>query len=580
MVRPAHLKKLLPLAFTFIFTASACGDDSTGGAGGAGTGVGGSGAGGSGTGAGGTGAGGTGGAAACIPGSVERCFDGPAGTEGVGICAAGQRTCADDGSGYGPCEGQVTPGEEDCATMVDENCNGQVNEAGAGCLCEPGSTSACYSGAPGTEGVGACIAGQRTCGSDGRSYGPCIGGVFPAPESCATPLDDDCDGEVNEAGAGCACTPGTTAPCYSGPAGTDGVGACVAGTQRCNAEGMGYGPCQGEVTPAPETCATPIDDDCDGRVNEEGADCGCVPNTTAPCYSGPAGTEGVGACTAGTMTCNADGIGYGPCQGEVTPAPETCATPVDDDCDGQVNEEGAGCICAPSTAAPCYSGPAGTEGVGACVAGTSICNAEGTAYSPCTGEVTPAAETCATPGDDDCDGQINEEGAGCTCVPNSTAPCYSGPSGSDGVGLCHSGTMTCNATGTAYGACTGEVAPVTEACGTPGDDNCDGRVNEGCVSYATDVRPIYQRLCAACHTAGSSGGFNVNNYATTQLPAVHPSCVGRTKGACSLVRIQNGSMPLGRGCSGNPTTDAANSNCLTSAEQATVTAWIAGGQLP
>jgi hypothetical protein len=50
-------------------------------------------------------------------------------------------------------------------------------------------------------------------------------------------------------------------------------------------------------------------------------------------------------------------------------------------------------------ATPCYGGPSETEGVGICVGGTRSC-ADGT----CTGEVTPATETCADGLDEDCDG--------------------------------------------------------------------------------------------------------------------------------------------------------------------------------
>lgn len=91
------------------------------------------------------------------------------------------------------------------------------------------------------------------------------------------------------------------------------------------------------------------------------------------------------------------------------------------------------------------------------------------------GEVLPATETCATAGDDDCDGQINESGAGCVCVPGSAQACYSGPPGTQGVGICLGGTQTCNALGTAFGACMGEVTPGAEDCATPQDENCDGQ---------------------------------------------------------------------------------------------------------
>jgi hypothetical protein len=250
--------------------------------------------------------------------------------------------------------------------------------------------------------------------------------------------------------------------------------------QTCDALGAGFGPCVGEVLPAPETCLTAIDDDCNGQANEGGAGCTCVPTSTTSCYSGPPGTQGVGICAAGTHTCNAQGTAYGACVGEVLPQTETCTTPVDDDCNGVINESGTGCVCTPSATASCYTGPVGTAGVGICAAGTHTCNAQGTAYGACLGEITPQAETCATPVDDDCNGQTNEGGLGCACAPNSVTSCYSGPAGTAGVGICVAGTQTCNAEGTAYGACAGEVDPQPlESCNTAGDDDCNGAVCVG-----------------------------------------------------------------------------------------------------
>ncbi|WP_437757598.1 hypothetical protein [Sorangium sp. So ce1389] len=60
----------------------------------------------------------------------------------------------------------------------------------------------------------------------------------------------------------------------------------------------------------------------------------CVPFSTTPCYTGRSGSEGIGQCVAGVATCAADGAGFGPCIGEVTPATEVCTTPADEDCDG------------------------------------------------------------------------------------------------------------------------------------------------------------------------------------------------------------------------------------------------------
>src|SRR5689334_17944265 len=82
----------------------------------------------SGSGEGGSGgAGGAGGSTACEPGAEEACYEGPEGTAGIGICVAGKRTCAPDGSGFGACEGQVVPvPADDGETPEDEDCTGSA----------------------------------------------------------------------------------------------------------------------------------------------------------------------------------------------------------------------------------------------------------------------------------------------------------------------------------------------------------------------------------------------------------------------------------------------------------------------
>jgi hypothetical protein len=573
MLSPIRL--LVPLAFIAVGTvtyAGCSGDDSSTSSSGAG-GQGASGA-----------ASSTGTGAVCTPGATQSCYDGPANTQAVGICTAGTQTCATDGMSWGACIDAVLPAaEEACDTAEDDDCDGTANEADAGCLCAPGAAQSCYDGPMGTEGVGICAPGMQACAADGKSWEACAGAVLPAADdACDTLEDDDCDGMANETDAGCVCAPGATQSCYDGPVGTEGVGICTGGTQTCAADGMSWGTCMGQVLPAAETCSTPLDDDCNGMVNEGGLDCACVPDSVAPCYSGPANTENVGPCKGGMQVCDVQGTSYGPCMGEVVPQPETCNTPIDDNCNGTLNEGGSGCVCPPNAMVPCYSGPTGTQGVGNCKAGLALCNDQGTLLGSCMGEVLPQPETCNTPVDDDCDNQTNESGAGCVCLPNTVASCYTGPMGTQNVGICKPGLMACNMLGTAYGPCLGEVLPdPMDSCATTADDNCNGTINEGCpaVTYSVDVQPILQVKCAPCHTTGGSGGANLaSSYAATQLLSYY--CSGLTKGACTLVRVQNGSMPYGKGCTGNPVLDAGNPACLTAAEQATLQLWITGGQLP
>ena len=131
-----------------------------------------------------------------------------------------------------------------------------------------------------------------------------------------------------------------------------------------------------------------------------GGAAGCVEGTTEACYEGPAGTETLGACKPGVATCQSDGT-FGPCEGQVLPAPESCGTPVDDDCNGATNE---GCICAPGDVQACYGGPPGTEGQGICKAGSKTCAPDGLSFLPCVGEVQPQVENCLASADEDCDG--------------------------------------------------------------------------------------------------------------------------------------------------------------------------------
>jgi hypothetical protein len=72
-----------------------------------------------------SGTGGAGGAMmACPPDAMRSCYDGPTGTDTQGLCTDGTQTCAEDGSAWGMCVGEVVPAVEDCTNPADENCDG------------------------------------------------------------------------------------------------------------------------------------------------------------------------------------------------------------------------------------------------------------------------------------------------------------------------------------------------------------------------------------------------------------------------------------------------------------------------
>ena len=97
------------------------------------------------------------------------------------------------------------------------------------------------------------------------------------------------------------------------------------------------------------------------------------------------------------------------------------------------------------------------------------------------------------------------------------------------------------------------------------------------MTYSAEVGPILAARCGGCHTGGGSGGHDIgSSFNDTQLPSYY--CAGETKGYCALVRIQDGSMPLGASCTGNPSLDAGRPECLTRAEIQALQAWVAHGQ--
>ena len=348
--------------------------------------------------------------------------------------------------------------------------------------------------------------------------GACVHTAIP---NCGTVCGDgivaggeQCDDGNLVSGDGCSstcqlegCVNGSTQACYTGPGGTLGVGACQAGMQTCN-NGT-FGPCTGQVTPAPETC-NGVDDDCDGIVDDGlgSTTCGtgacqvtvanCVNGQPQVCTPGSASAEvcngiddncdgqvdegnpggGVacntgllGACAAGTTACSG---GQLVCNQNVQPSPEVCDG-LDNNCNGVV-DDGLG-----ST----------TCGTGACQMTVANCvNGQPQVCTP----GTASAEVCDGV-DNNCNGTVDEGNPGGGAVCNSGLP-----------GVCAAGTTACSS-GTIV--CIQNVQPATEVCNGL-DDDCNGAVDNGNPGGGFACNTGQLGICAPGTTACVGGALVCN----------------------------------------------------------------------
>ncbi|MCB9787473.1 MAG: hypothetical protein H6744_12405 [Deltaproteobacteria bacterium] len=377
---------------------------------------------------------------------------------GTGACAASGTTSCIAGVVSDSCAAG-TPAESDASCNgVDDDCNGQTDEG--------------YVPTPTTCGAGSCAAtGMLICQS-GKPTDTCSPGTGSMSDATCDGVDDDCDGQTDEdylsvptsCGVGaCAstgasscvggvvqqnCTAGTPAADDASCNGIDddcngqtddgylplqtscGTGACAASGSTSCVDAAVSDSCSAGTPAAADASCDGVDDDCDGKTDED--------------YVSVQTTCGTGACArAGWLVCEA-GQTSDTCVAGPAAAIDASCDGVDDDCNGQTDED--------------YQPSATTCGVGACfMVGLSAC-VQGAVETSCSpGQPAPADATCDGI-DDNCDGATDEG-----YLPVST---------SCGIGQCTvEGELAC-----VDGALEDTCTPGTPSCGDAecGDDGCGG----------------------------------------------------------------------------------------------------------
>jgi hypothetical protein len=445
-----------------------------------------------------------------------------------GECQTGMLVCT---GGLLDCIGDTGPTQEVCDGL-DNDCDGAVdNNIPSMGPCAPEFDASQYPNTPTNVNLlkPPCQPGSLEC--DGNGNVVCTGGVGPTPEICNL-VDDDCDGNTDEAGPPPNGINGTSDP-FPPPAGVvvgdacgETEGQCAPGQWGCL---NGDFACLGGEGPAILEECDCIDNDCDGTIDEEND-----PGEPTICSAGKTCVKSGGTCqcaekcgpelldckTAG-QECVVATDTSGGSDNYCVPAPP-CG---EDKCASATTMIAGNVVCA----------PAGTVLAGCKKPPVCACKGAAGCQNPCYNVVCAPGLVCATHGPNagtcGLDNCFNIPCSGCDavcykghCVPS---PCEPNP--------CQPGEV-CKPDATFTGhtcedSCAGVMCPAGEEC-----------KNGACVKACVPDCPAGQYCDQSLPTPACAPSVCSNP------TCVDGSCCNPKTGACESCACEGVVCPSGQQC--------------------------------
>jgi alpha-tubulin suppressor-like RCC1 family protein len=425
-------------------------------------------------------------------GKVDDGYVSVATTCAMGACAAMGSTSCVGGVVKDSCVGSVPAANDRTCDGRDDDCDGRIDEEYV-----PAAT-ACGVGACGAVGVTSCVGGGIVDSCTPKAPG--------SSDTTCNGIDDDCNGDVDDGYVS------VSTNCGTGACKSTGVTDCVAGAvvDSCHA---------GTNAPSDPTCDG-VDDDCDGKVDEN--------------YAPTPTTCGVGACAAtGTTLCVSGNVQNG-CVAGTPAASDTTCNGIDDNCNGMADE---GYVALPTS---CGVGACAATGVTSCVAGA--------VQNSCHAGTPGSSDTTCNGIDDNCNGMADE---GYVALPTSC-----------GVGACAATGVTSCVSGAVQNSCHAGTPAASDTTCNGVDDNCNGTVDEG---YAPLPTSCGVGACAATGVTSCVSGA-VQNSCHAGTPAASDTTCNAVDDNCNGT-VDEGYVALATSCGVGACAATGVTSCVSGAVQ-------------